>query len=256
MVEDGRGRNGRARGEWRRLRFPRAASSSLKSSLHDLIGAPNRTAVPISRAHLLAVPPVPCIVHASVFDAFGWHTSDTLEWLHLDRPADTVELPSSENPPGLAFVIRGDARAFPFLPWELCELHVPRIGLPLGSRMLAPWAIDDATDLLYETRTPPGNALFLATTSVAALFWGLHDWAHFHSHGPFEERAATELQCDVTALVWLRLNAAITGIDEATWERTREAAVGLTRARATQEGVTLDENKLSCEHLLALVDAL
>lgn len=122
--------------------------------------------------------------------------------------------------------------------------------------MLAPWAIDDATDLLYETRTPPKSALFLVTTSLSALFWGLHDWAHFHSHGPFEEgeRAATELQCDATALVWLRLNAERVGLDEATWERTREATLGLTRARGREEGVALDEARLSRESLLALTE--
>ncbi len=198
----------------------------------------------------LEVPPIRCIVHESVFDAFAWHPSHTLEWrcaLELGH-----DLPTSENPPGLAFVIRGDESAFPFLPWELCELHVPAVALPKGARMLAPWAIDDATDLLYETRTPPGNALYLATTSLAALFWGLHDWAHFHSHGPFDQRAATELQCDATALVWLHLNAERIGLDDTTWESMRQAALALMHERTVEEGVTLDECMLSREGLAAL----
>ena len=204
---------------------------------------------------ILRVPPIPCIVHASVFDAFAWHTSTDLEW-RSESGLGAHTLPSSDNPPALAFVLRGDEAAYPFLPWELAELHVPRVGLAKGARMLAPWAIDDATDLLYETRTPPREALYLATGSLAALYWGLHDWAHFHSHGPFVERAATELQCDATALVWLRLNAEQIGIEEATWERAREAAVTLTQERAASEGALLDETKLSRESLLDLVDAL
>lgn len=212
-------------------------------------------ASPNASKMILHVPPIPCIVHASVFDAFAWHPSTDLEW-HSASGLGPLTLPTSDNPPALAFVIRGDDAAYPFLPWELAELHVPRAGLPSGARMLAPWAIDDATDLLYETRTPPCQALYLATGSLAALYWGLHDWAHFHSHGPFEERAATELQCDVTALVWLYVNAKRIGLLDATWELTREAAVALTRERAASEGVSLDETKLSTESLRALANGL
>lgn len=195
------------------------------------------------------MPPIPNIVHASVFDAFGWCASDTLTWVSADGLGDPAP-PGPENPPGLGFVLRPPE--VDFLPAELAALHLPRAPLPEGARMLAPWAIDDATDLLYATRTPPGDALFLATTSLAALFWGLHDWAHFHAHGPFEERAATELQCDATALVWLRLNADVTRLSEAAWERARIAALALSRGRFAAEGLSFDPEALSAEALIAL----
>lgn len=197
----------------------------------------------------LRVPPIPCIVHDSVFDAFGWCTSDTLTWVSADGLGDRAP-PGTENPPGLGFVLQPPE--VDFLPAELAALHLPRVPLPDGARMLAPWAIDDATDLLYETRTRPRAALLLATTSLAALFWGLHDWAHFHAHGPFEERAATELQCDATALVWLRLNAELVGLGAAAWERTRVAAVDLSRGRFAAEGLPFDPERLSAEALDAL----
>ena len=60
--------------------------------------------------------------------------------------------------------------------------------------------IDDATDLLYEHRVRPRDVFWLAATSLDALVWGLHDWAHFHNHGPFDQPAMTELQCDLVAL--------------------------------------------------------
>lgn len=195
------------------------------------------------------MPPIPIIVHESVFDAFGWCASDTLAWVSADGLGDRAP-PGPENPPGLGFVLRPPEVAF--LPAELAALHLPRVPLPHGARMLAPWAIDDATDLLYETRTPPGEALFLATTSLAALFWGLHDWAHFHAHGPFEERAATELQCDASALVWLRLNADVAGLSEDAWERARVAALALSHGRFAAEGLTFDPARLSAEALAAL----
>ena len=178
----------------------------------------------------LATPPIPCIVHANVFDAFAWHPSESLEWLTRDG-LGVRELPSSKNPPGLGFVLRGEAGAFPFLPREDAHLHLPGVPLAEGATMLAPWAIDDATDLLYETRTPPNDALTLATTSLAALYWGLHDWAHFHNHGDFVERAANELQCDCAALSWLWINRAAIGLSEARWSRLRGEVLDAHRDR-------------------------
>jgi len=192
------------------------------------------------------------MVHTSVFDAFGWHASTVVEWCSASGIGEP-SLPTSANPPGLGFVLRGEKGAFAFLPREGCALHLPRLPLPQDADMLAPWAIDDATDLLYEHRVAPHDALFLATTSLAALYWGLHDWAHFHSHGPFEQIAATELQCDVSALVWLTLNRDVLGLDDTHLEALRCSALELTAARAASEGVTLDTTALSREGLRALV---
>lgn len=209
----------------------------------------------------LFVPPIRCIVHASVFDAFGWAKSTTLGWCPEHRAdasnmaAGEPTLPTSSNPPGLGFVIRGPRGAFPFLPRESCSLHLPRVELPRDADMLAPWAIDDATDLLYENRTAPNDALFLATTSLAAVYWGLHDWAHFHSHGPFEEVAATELQCDVSALVWLRLNRGALGLGDDLWDTVRRCAVELSTERAATEGVALDMSWLEADELVTLAEA-
>lgn len=200
----------------------------------------------------LATPPIPCIVHATVFDAFAWHPSESLEWLTRDG-LGARELPSSKNPPGLGFVLRGETGAFPFLPREDAHLHLPGVPLPEGATMLAPWAIDDATDLLYETRTPPNDALALATTSLAALYWGLHDWAHFHSHGPFVEIAATELQCDASALAWLAWNAETVGLDDATFDALCRFARALGEERCAAEGVSLDLDALSPRRVTALL---
>ncbi|HVH43300.1 MAG TPA: hypothetical protein VM925_13185, partial [Labilithrix sp.] len=116
-----------------------------------------------------------------------------------------------ENPPGLVFVMREECL---FLPRELARLHAFGYGLD-GELALAPWAIDDATDLLYEHRTCPHDVFWLAASTLDALVWGLHDWAHFHNHGPFDQPAMTELQCDLVALAWLRGNAERIGLDEA-----------------------------------------
>ncbi len=206
-------------------------------------GGATLVAVPAPSATVtLLVPPIPCIVHDSVFDAFGWQPSDTLEWT-CARGAEDLATPTSANPAGLGFVLRPPE--VEFLPTELAELHLPRVALEPGARMLAPWAIDDATDLLYETRTPPSRALRLATQSLAALYWGLHDWAHFHSHGPFVERAATELQCDASALVWLALNADRIGLGAERWEATRQAAVALGAERFAAEALPFDPTPLT-----------
>ncbi len=199
------------------------------------------------RRYVLSVPPIPCIVHASVFDAFGWCPSDELVWVTRTRTPDRdgpedLTLPTSDNPPGLGFVM--EQPEVDFLPTELAALHLSGVELPEGARMLAPWAIDDATDLLYETRTPPKRAFFLATTSLAALYWGLHDWAHFHSHGPFEERAATELQCDATALTWLEHNRDRLGLGRDALDALRRAVISLSHERFAAEGKPWDPRLL------------
>ena len=101
-----------------------------------------------------------------------------------DTPID------GSDPARMVFVFRADApAAVGALPRELASLHA--FGLGLQDEMaLAPYAIDDATDLLFEARARPRDALWLAADNLNALFWGLHDWAHSHNHGPFEERAA------------------------------------------------------------------
>lgn len=142
------------------------------------------------------------VVDARAFDAWSWCASDVLEWkcagdLTLSRGAITAA-----NPAGLAFVMYEECN---FLPRELARLHVH--GYDLRDELaLAPYAIDDATDLLYEHRKRPRDLLWLAASTLEALVWGLHDWVHFHNHGPFDDPPMTELQCDLVALAWLRLN--------------------------------------------------
>jgi hypothetical protein len=126
-----------------------------------------------------------------------------------------------------------------FLPGELACLHTAGLGLE-NELALAPWAIDDATDLLYEHNVSPNDLFWLAADNINALFWGLHDWAHFHNHGPFEERAWTELQCDVAALAWLRANREAAGIDRGVWDRIRSEAEELSRTRFATEGLAFD----------------
>lgn len=194
-------------------------------------------------------------MHKGVFDAFGWADSTSIEWV-TEAGVGPTTMPSSDNPPGLGFVIRGGEGAFSFLPRERADLHLPRVPLPPNAGVLAPWAIDDATDLLYEHRVRPDDALYLATTSLAAVFWGLHDWAHFHSHGPFVEVAATELQCDLSALVWLEVNAGALGIDAPTLAAVRSSARELSAARAAAEGISLDTTCLADVRIDALVRAV
>jgi hypothetical protein len=193
---------------------------------------------------------VPRIVPDGVFDAFGWCGSDTLEWGFPARAVIEVGAPiTAANPPGMVFVLRGEGVAF--LPRELASLHVPGMGLT-REWALAPWGIDDATDLLYEHGARPGDHLWLATGSRAGLFWGLHDWAHFHSHGPFEQRAWTELQCDATALAWAWRNRVAIGLTDAGWEQTRGEVVDVARARFAEERVGFDEGWLGAERIRGL----
>ncbi len=178
----------------------------------------------------LHTPPLPLVVPAETFDDFGWCPSDVLPWrtpgpgLLLNPFVDTLPL-------RMAFVF---VRDFPSLPREYAWLHTGRdqaAALGLGEAFaLAPYALDDATDLLWEARTPPRSVLSLACDNLNALYWALHDWSHFHNHGPFSDRPSTELQCDVAALVWLWLNRDILPLPAPIWNDYRQAALANHRA--------------------------
>jgi len=147
---------------------------------------------------------------------------------------------------------QGDGGQGAFLPRELARLHA--IGLGLGDEeALAPWAIDDATDGLFDRRIRPREVLWLAADNLNALFWGLHDWAHFHNHGPFVQIAWTELQCDASALAWLWANRDRVPLDEAGWERVRREVEGLSRARFATEGVPWAEDALTAARVQGLL---
>jgi hypothetical protein len=157
----------------------------------------------------------------------------------------------------MVFVVRDlprGASAGAFLPRELASLHAFGLGLT-REEALAPWGIDVATDELYARRVRPRDVLWLAADNVNALFWGLHDWAHFHNHGPFEQRAWTELQCDFAALAWLWMNRARIPMREPVWERVRREVVELSRARFEGEGVAFDARELAAERLQTPADA-
>lgn len=111
-------------------------------------------------------------------------------------------------------------------------------------RALAPYAIDNATDDLFRTRTSPTSLMWLAADNLNALVWGLHDWAHFHNHGPFEERAFTELQCDASALYWIRLNRETIGLNGPTLARVEKEMIEINRARFSSEGKPFDPSPL------------
>lgn len=185
------------------------------------------------RETMLQVPPVPLRVPPAVFDAFGWSVSFELTCRYPDAGLARVPSLSADNPAGMAFVFTAPCD---FLPQELAKLHVSELAHE-GEWVLAPYAIDDATDLLYERGVAPSSVLCLATRSLAGLFWGLHDWAHFHNHGPFEERAYTEHQCDFAALTWLRGNAAALGIDAETLAEVDAVVKEIGRARFAAEGI-------------------
>jgi hypothetical protein len=193
-----------------------------------------------STAVRLRVPPLPRLVPDGVFDAFGWCETGLLEWRRPVSGFDASTRLTAANPPRMVFVLRGPCD---YLPRELARLHVPGLGLE-DEWALAPYGIDDATDELYARRVRPGSLLWLAADSVNALFWGLHDWSHFHNHGPFEEVGWTELQCDAAALSWLWHNRRAIGMDEEAWGRTVAEAVGLARARFHAEGIGFDPEEL------------
>jgi hypothetical protein len=180
--------------------------------------------------------PRTAIVFESVFDAWAWCASDVLEWR---LPATSHQLDKglvvdSQNPADLVFVFREGADST-FLPRELARFHAKGYGLE-EEWALAPYAIDDATDLLYERRTRPSDTFWLAAPSLRALVWGLHDWAHFHNHGPFDEPALTELACDLVALEWLRINKQAIGVDDRDVARVGVSLAELSRARFESEG--------------------
>ena len=208
----------------------------------------------------LRTPQLPCVVPPDVFDAFGWCASDVLEWRHTTTRREKAERAvgtesaandatlDGSNPPGMAFVLRGPLG---FLPCELARLHAFGLGLE-GEMALAPWAIDDATDLLYEQRARPHECFWLAAGDINALFWGLHDWAHFHSHGPFTQRAWTELQCDLSALAWLWINRHAAGLDEGAWDTMRSQAESLSRTRFAADGLAFDTKLLGAARIASL----
>ena len=205
----------------------------------DAAASPLFTSATSARARvvMLDVPPMPRVVPAGVFDAWSWCRSGVVEWrvpAHTDARAFTGDAPAIDgaNPAGLVFVMREEHT---FLPRELARLHAFGYGLD-AELALAPYAIDDATDLLYERRTRPGDVFWMAASTLEALVWGLHDWVHFHNHGPFDQPAMTELQCDLVALAWLRRNAERIGVDEARIATVARDLARLSRRRFADEG--------------------
>jgi hypothetical protein len=187
----------------------------------------------------LATPPLPRLVPAETFDAFSWCASNTLEWR---CPGDAITLNALDDalPLGMAFVFRTD---FAPLPGEFAWLHTGRaqahaLGIT-DEKCLAPYALDDATDELFAHRRAPGEVFWLATDNVNALYWSLHDWSHFHNHGSFDDRPATEYQCDVAALAWLWINRDALPLPEAHWESLREGALENHRRLRAERPVTL-----------------
>ena len=183
----------------------------------------------------LLTPPLPLLVSAETFDGFNWHPSTTLTWrCPTDAPA--LNAFADQLPIGLAFVLRAPWEA---IPSEFAWLHTGRahaasLGLT-DERALAPYAIDDATDLLFAERRPPAETFWLAADNANALFWSLHDWSHFHNHGEFTDRPSTELQCDAAALVWLWINRTDIGLTDTHWEEFRiEALANHLALRATR----------------------
>jgi hypothetical protein len=183
---------------------------------------------------LLRTPPVARLpeVPERVFDAFGWCESDVLEWRCAPGwdPATPVD---GADPARMVFVFKAEVA---FLPRELARLHACGLGLE-DEWALAPYAIDDATDELYARRVRPGDVFWLAADNLNALFWGLHDWAHFHNHGPFVERAYNELQCDAAALAWIGMNRDKVDVDDARLSRLHHEVVALSRRRFADEGL-------------------
>lgn len=141
---------------------------------------------------------------------------------------------TSDNPPGMAFVFVSPCD---FLPSELASVHVPKLSRP-KERILAPYAIDDATDDLHALKVTPFDVMCLATDSIAGVFWGLHDWAHFHNHGPFEveHRPWNELQCDLAALAWLARNRKALSLSDAQLDELIVDWEGIARSRFEENG--------------------
>jgi kynureninase len=174
----------------------------------------------------LKTPQLPLVVSAETFDGFAWSPCHTLEWHAPDR-AVVLNGFDGTLPLRWAFVFR---ERWEQLPAELAWLHTGRdhareIDLSEDAWALAPYAIDDATDLLWEHKRSPGETFWLAADNVNALFWALHDWAHYHNHGDFTDRPSTELQCDVSALVWLWINRKSIELPDSHWNHIREGAI-------------------------------
>ena len=190
---------------------------------------------------VLATPPLPLLAPHGVFDAFAWCDSDGLEW---GRPSnvtwDTTTPLDGTNPARMVFVMHADCT---FLPRELACLHALGMGLT-DEWALAPYGIDDATDELHARSVRPRDVLWLAADNLNALVWGLHDWAHFHNHGPFEQRAWTELQCDASALAWLWRNRDAVELEGATFTRIHGEVVEISRGRFASEGLAFDPHVL------------
>ncbi len=209
------------------------------------------------RVRALATPPPRRVVPEGVFDDFAWCQSDTLEWRRPAGVWDGSAVVDGADPARMVFVTRrrsDGSSAAPFLPREPAAVHAFGLGLT-DEEALAPWAIDHATDELHARRVRPRDVLWLAADNLNALFWGLHDWAHFHNHGPFEQRAWTELQCDAAALAWLWANRADIPLSASAWERVRGEALALSRARFAAEGLALDETLVSAPRVQALLGA-
>jgi hypothetical protein len=199
---------------------------------------------------ILETPPLPCVVdpegRLGVFDAWSWCPSDVLEVRRASASASWGEPQiGGDNPPGLVFVMQKDIRPeirplCALLPRELARLHAFGYGLS-DELALAPYAIDDATDLLhayaYGHQLRPREVFWLAASSLDALVWGLHDWVHFHNHGPFDQPALTELQCDLVALAWLRTNSAALGIGTSQLDRVAADLAALSARRFADEGL-------------------
>ena len=174
---------------------------------------------------------MPRVVRDGIFDAWSWCESDVVEW-KTPGSFDVERAIDAKNPAGLAFVMHAECT---FLPREIARLHVSGYGLR-DEMALAPYAIDDATDLLYEHRVRPRDVFWIAAGSLDALVWGLHDWVHFHNHGPFEDPPMTELQCDLVALAWTRHNAERIGLSSAKLAGVEAELVALARSRFADEG--------------------
>jgi hypothetical protein len=189
----------------------------------------------------LRTKPLPLLVPDGVFDAFGWTESDVLEWRRPRVEFDATTAIDGSDPARMVFVFKSRCD---WLPNELARLHAFGLGLT-DETALAPYAIDDATDELFARRQTPSELLWLAADNLNALFWGLHDWAHFHSHGPFEARAWTELQCDASALSWLAHNRETIGLSRDDLERAKHEILSLIASRFVDEGALVPRDILS-----------
>lgn len=186
----------------------------------------------------LSTTSVECLVDAAVLPAFEWSTPRWLDVCLID-PFDRDSPITADNPPRMLFHVHSANTLA--LPTELGALHLA--GLDSDLQVLAPWAIDDATDRLFATQTPAEEVLALITDSLRGVFWGLHDWAHFHSHGPFERVAETELQCDLAALAWMWDNREVLTLDAQTMLALATRVAELWRARFRAEERALDATK-------------